>query len=137
MKIWDCKVGEVDASKLPEGADKPMRECVRLQYAQLTGQEPDFLITGWGAELTAIERASLGRPAVADQPKTYAESSIPISLECQGPWFWTAAVIGGDFEPLGILTRTQHHSPAAALRALADEFEKHAMHEIYYKRIGV
>lgn len=56
MKIWDCKIGEVDESKVPGGGDAPMRKAVRRAYIELTGEEPKFIFSGWGAELTTIER---------------------------------------------------------------------------------
>lgn len=57
MKIWSCKIGEVDEELLPPAADHPMRRAVELAYFQLTGREADFLFSGWGAELTEMERA--------------------------------------------------------------------------------
>ena len=56
MKIWDCKIGEVDESLVPDGGSQPMREAVREAYVKLTGQEPTFIFCGWGAELTEAER---------------------------------------------------------------------------------
>lgn len=56
MKIWDCKIGEVDESKLPGNSDRPMRQAIRDAYKKLTGEEPKFIFSGWGAELTEIER---------------------------------------------------------------------------------
>jgi hypothetical protein len=57
VKIWSCKIGEVDASKLPRGADGPMRDAVARAYRELTGEDPEFLFSGWGAELTPGERS--------------------------------------------------------------------------------
>ena len=57
MKIWDCKIGEVDEFSLPDGADYPMRRAIEKAYIEITGQEPDFIFSGWGAELTIGERA--------------------------------------------------------------------------------
>jgi len=57
MKIWDCKIGECDATDVPKGGDTPMREAVALAYRRLTGQNPRFMFTGWDGELTEIERA--------------------------------------------------------------------------------
>jgi hypothetical protein len=54
MNIWSCTIGEVDS--VLEGADSPMREAVRKAYVELTGQEPKFIFSGWGAELTEVER---------------------------------------------------------------------------------
>jgi hypothetical protein len=54
--IWECKIGEADRKLLPEGADSPMRNAIREAYFKLTGHEPDFIFSGWGAELTETER---------------------------------------------------------------------------------
>lgn len=57
MKIWDCKIGEIDAAKLPPGADQPMRRAIAQCYLELTGEDPQFIFSGWGAELLERERA--------------------------------------------------------------------------------
>jgi hypothetical protein len=56
MKIWSCKIGECEDGVLPSGADSPMRKAIERAYRELTGKEPDFIFSGWGAELTSIER---------------------------------------------------------------------------------
>ncbi|MCZ6775239.1 MAG: hypothetical protein O7D34_02140 [Ignavibacteria bacterium] len=56
MKLWSCKIGEVSNKKVPKGADKPMRDAVRKAYKELTGEEPKFIVSGWGAQLTKAER---------------------------------------------------------------------------------
>jgi hypothetical protein len=56
-KIWSCKIGPVDASKLPEGADLPMRIAISRAFYEVTGGEvEDFLFSGWAAELTESEQ---------------------------------------------------------------------------------
>lgn len=55
-KIWDCKIGEIDAEKLPPGADAPMRAAIERTYYLLTGEYPQFIFSGWGGELTEGER---------------------------------------------------------------------------------
>jgi hypothetical protein len=60
-RIWKCKIGEVAFT--PRGADAPMREAVARAYKELTGEEPVFIFSGWGAELTEGERA-----VVEDRP---------------------------------------------------------------------
>lgn len=57
MKIWSCKIGEVDARYLPNGADGPMRDAMAKVYRKLTFRDPQFIFSGWGAELTEGERA--------------------------------------------------------------------------------
>ena len=59
--IWSCKIGEVE-HKLPSGSGGPLRQAVAEAYRKLTGQEPDFNFSGWGAALTESERAAVGGP---------------------------------------------------------------------------
>ena len=61
MKIWQCKIGEIDAKKLPDGADQPMRMAVRQAYIEITGEEPKFIFSGWAAKLTPAERECVDR----------------------------------------------------------------------------
>ena len=73
MRIWSCKIGQ--AANLPKGADLPMRDAVRDAYVKITGVEPDFLFSGWGASLDEWEKTvvenrevdafALARPAIA------------------------------------------------------------------------
>ena len=58
-RIWGCKIGEVDWEKLPKGADFRMRVAVQDAYHELTGEWPDFLFSGWGAELDDGEKSFL------------------------------------------------------------------------------
>lgn len=53
--IWTCKIGT--ASELPPGADMPMRDAVARAYRELTGRDPEFIFSGWGASLSESERA--------------------------------------------------------------------------------
>ena len=57
MKSWSCTIGEVDESLVPSGGDFPMRRAVEAAYFALTGEQPVFLFSGWGAELTEAQRA--------------------------------------------------------------------------------
>lgn len=54
-EIWSCKIGE--HHYVPPGADAPMRRAVERAYAEITGEHPAFIFSGWGAELTEGERA--------------------------------------------------------------------------------
>lgn len=54
-RIWSCKIGEVAST--PQGADFPMRDAITKAYREVTGEEPVFIFSGWGAELTEGERA--------------------------------------------------------------------------------
>lgn len=59
-RIWTCKIGEVE--DIPDGADSPMRQAVRLAYLKLTGKEPKFIFSGWAGELTEHEQAVVDHP---------------------------------------------------------------------------
>lgn len=73
-KIWECKIGEVDAAKLPKGADLPMREAVAVAFFELTGERCNFIFSGWGAELTEPERAVIENrePSFAHEAQWHA-----------------------------------------------------------------
>lgn len=58
LKTWECKIGEHEALLLPPEADAPMRKAVAGAYRTVTGAEPDYIFSGWGAELTEGERAA-------------------------------------------------------------------------------
>ena len=68
-KIWECKIGEVDS--VAGGADYPMRQAVAAAYREITGAEPVFIFSGWGALLTEAERAVVENrlPAPATAPE--------------------------------------------------------------------
>lgn len=57
MKIWSCKIGEIDGNSIPSDADNPMRKAVEKAYRELTGEDAKFTFSGWGGELTELERA--------------------------------------------------------------------------------
>lgn len=54
---WSCQIGEVDRAKLPGGSDLPMRQAVARAYKELTGEEPEYVFSGWGFELPERYRA--------------------------------------------------------------------------------
>ena len=55
-EAWSCKIGSTAGVEIPEGGDFPMREAVARAYKELTGEEPQFLFSGWGAKLTEPQR---------------------------------------------------------------------------------
>lgn len=55
--VWTCKIGSLGNVPLPRGADGPMRDAVSDAYHKLTGQDRQFLFSGWGGDLTPVERA--------------------------------------------------------------------------------
>src|SRR5688572_21009261 len=56
-ECWTCTIGETTRDKLPDGADGPMREAIRRAYVEITGEDPDFIFSGWGHELPEVYRA--------------------------------------------------------------------------------
>lgn len=54
-QIWSCKIGECDG--VAGSSDNPMRQAVSNAYYHITGCEPKFIFSGWGAELMEEERA--------------------------------------------------------------------------------
>lgn len=75
-KIWFCKIGEVDRAKLPRPGDPPMRDAVTRAYIELTGEEPNFLFSGWGAELTRGERAVVDNTIPEPEPQDEELESV-------------------------------------------------------------
>lgn len=73
-RIWECKIGE--SLTVPRGADWPMRKAIAAAYRSLTGKEPDFIFSGWGATLTEPERAVVEdrepEPDLEDTPFTFS-----------------------------------------------------------------
>ncbi len=57
MEIWSCKIGEVESEHVPFAGDLPMRQAIAKAYKELTGHEPEFIFSGWGAVLDEPERA--------------------------------------------------------------------------------
>lgn len=55
VKTWYCKIGEAEVLQHP--GDEIMRKAVTEAYKRVTGEEPVFIFSGWGAELTEAERA--------------------------------------------------------------------------------
>lgn len=55
--IWSCKIGEALGANVPDGGDAPMRDAVARAFSRVTGEEPEFIFSGWSAKLTEGERA--------------------------------------------------------------------------------
>jgi hypothetical protein len=103
QKVWFCKIGEVDPANVPNGADFPMREAIERTYKRITGEDPTFLFSGWGAELTEIERAvvedrlpdshkaasehlALAAKAMGEEEREELEARIARELEAAFPY---------------------------------------------------
>lgn len=58
---WECKIGISPGTPvtLPGGSDFPMRTAIEAAFIQVTGQEPEYCFSGWGAELTEGEKEAL------------------------------------------------------------------------------
>lgn len=79
---WSCKIGEVPRSILPQGADSPLRDAVAEAFQKLTGREPQFTFSGWGAELTEQERAVVEkREPKYEQPDTFSRRQLLVALD--------------------------------------------------------
>lgn len=61
LKVWECKIGFALKHTLPTGADGPMREAVETAFRDMLGYDPEFIFSGWGAELTNDEQEILDR----------------------------------------------------------------------------
>jgi hypothetical protein len=53
-KVWECKLVLPDDAELPEGADWPMREALRVACKKMTGRFPTDIFSGWDGSLTEI-----------------------------------------------------------------------------------
>jgi hypothetical protein len=54
--VWECKIGCSKLIDLPNGVDFPMRQAIREAFFKITGENADFIFSGWGAELTQSEQ---------------------------------------------------------------------------------
>lgn len=79
--IWSCKIGKADQEKLPNGADWPMRQAVAEAFYKLTGEEPEFIFSGWNSELTEAEEACLER---ADKIREEQRNAFFLYVEYDG-----------------------------------------------------
>jgi hypothetical protein len=57
--FWSCKLGPADGTKLPDGADFPLRQAVEKAFFELTGKWPEIHWSGWGATLDEVETFGL------------------------------------------------------------------------------
>jgi hypothetical protein len=53
--IWDCKIGVRGSLNLPNGCDLPMRKAVEKAFREITGQDAEFIFSGWDGKLTDSE----------------------------------------------------------------------------------
>lgn len=65
-RVWYCKIGGSNTPPGSEwihpfqpysGADVPMRKAVRDSYTNMIGEQPEFIFSGWGSELSIWEKA--------------------------------------------------------------------------------
>lgn len=103
-KIWECKIGEVDS--VAGGADYPMRQAVAAAYREITGAEPVFIFSGWGALLTEAERAVVENrlPAPATAPELSQHDDLDkvatarYKVVKSKSTIWPCSVVAGDGE---------------------------------------
>jgi len=55
--IWSCKIGVMGSADIPVGGDSPMRRAVDEAFQRVAGKHPEFIFSGWSAELTEPELA--------------------------------------------------------------------------------
>jgi hypothetical protein len=77
--IWSCKIGGDVGDGLPRGADGPMRDAVADAFERISGKRPEFIFSGWGAELTEGERA------VHENREASPEYYAKLKLEAAAP----------------------------------------------------
>ena len=79
-KIWFCKIGEIEEGVLPSGSDSPMRNAVEQTYQDLTGQESDFLFSGWSGYLTELEyNTAYGDPVSKNHDKGWDQCHMMLN----------------------------------------------------------
>lgn len=54
-KVWSCKIG----FNKEEVSDSELRNSLLRTYLRLTGRDPTFMLSGWGAKLSSEERKAL------------------------------------------------------------------------------
>lgn len=74
--VWECKIGLIGVTTLPNGADAPMREAVSKAFREVTGQDRGFLFSGWGGELNPIELAIAENKPIPEHACESLESQI-------------------------------------------------------------
>ena len=74
---WECKIGLTDekSTVLKGGADFPMRKAIEDEFVRQTGLHPDFLISGWGANL--MPEGSASKVSIVGY---YGENAHPVTL---------------------------------------------------------
>lgn len=60
-ECWHCIVGATTRSKLPHGADLPMRQAVAEAFHKLTGEWPEAIFSGWGQEFSEVQQAIIDK----------------------------------------------------------------------------
>jgi len=96
MKIWSCKIGEVEPGQVPSGGDNPMRRATEAAYKELTGEDAKFCFSGWGAVLDPMERDIVEGTDSPSQPFSIEVKEGELSK------LWSWAVIGGLNNPVMI-----------------------------------
>lgn len=132
---WTCRVTGPD-SRLPDGADLPMRQAVRAAYLRVTGNEATELSSGWGEitpEPSATADAACERSVAGLLCNTHGDALWPsLSRRCNG-WQARAALAAEppalDDNPMdeypfvaGVPFDWKTHEPSATVDAAWEAF---------------
>lgn len=85
--VWECKIGYALDKELPKGADAPLRNAVENAFEKMTGDEADFVTSGWGAILAPGEEHEI--------------NTGEVSLAHQDAWLKVRELIHGSTEKEG------------------------------------
>jgi hypothetical protein len=55
-RFWNCVIGPADFSKLPDGADAPLRAAVQRKFEEVVGKGHKICLSGWDNATTEIAK---------------------------------------------------------------------------------
>ena len=55
-RFWVCIIGDTEHTKLPFGADLPMRIAVEKEFKRVTGHDADNNWSGWSADKKTVDK---------------------------------------------------------------------------------
>ena len=80
-EYWNCVIGPVKRSELPQGADFPLRWAVREKFEEIVGRDAEICSSGWGMdEETKSVCSSVSLLSITD-PSGYKMKRIKEILE--------------------------------------------------------
>lgn len=107
-RAWECKIG-AKVGELPNGADWPLRSAVMDAFKALTGYECEFIFSGWGAEVSPLERAVVNHDddaaigALAAKPAGPIDFAIGLDAMSKNRDAFAAARVGLGMAPKSAL----------------------------------